>query len=232
MALRISSNEQWTEFLKNTLNFPAEDATVYGTSLHENGVTDDTMHTVIQMENSEARKFLLECGVSKSGHSLAMVGFFRRINSQNYVPVQPATTPHITTHKPPRTPRPTLTLDMTPQAFRKFCYDWHSFKGTYNIPPDKYRTELYQCCSKDVQNSVFASHPQFLTHLTDDTEQTILNTLKSIVTPDTNCIVHRMAFRKIHQSPNETCKDYLNRIRSAAPECDFTCPSCKADMSP
>ena len=120
---------------------------------------------------------------------------------------------------------------MSSLAFRKFCYDWPFFREKFDIPSHKYRTELYQCCSKEVQASIFASDPGFLENTADDTEDSILTVLKGIVTQGTHPLVHRMAFYAITQSTGETCQDFINRLRSAAPDCDYTCHSCKVDIS-
>ena len=175
MALRtrVNSKEQWEELLKAKLNFPDDKANAYSNALFTDGVTDDTMYEILEMDNAEAKQTLKDSGVTKTGHVLAILGYFRRLSNEVPSPTSSYDTRAVV-RKPPPTPRPVLTLDMSSQAFRKFCYDWRAFQQNFDIPLQKYRTELYQCCSKDVQNSIFAAHPQFLT---PDTKQIILDLL-------------------------------------------------------
>jgi len=40
-----------------------------------------------------------------------------------------------------------------------------------------------------------------------------------------------MTFSSLNQNPKENIQDYLVRLRSSAPDCEFVCPSCNFDIS-
>ena len=125
---------------------------------------------------------------------------------------------------------------MAPHNFRKFRHDWKSYKESYSLPPATLRNYLYQCCSQDVQTAIFASCPKFLeptlTNPADD-ENAALDFVQGIATCNAHPLVHQIQFWSITQSKGESCKDFLSRLRVAAPDCDFMCPNanCRADLS-
>jgi len=53
-----------------------------------------------------------------------------------------------------------------------------------------------------------------------------------MVTKRSNPTVHRMNFASITQDQHEAIQDNLIRLKSSAPDCEFTCPSCKLDLQP
>ena len=58
-----------------------------------------------------------------------------------------------------------------------------------------------------------------------------MDVLEEIVTKKANPTVHRMNFGNIIQDENESINDYLVRLNASAPDCEYTCPNCKYDLS-
>ena len=79
-------------------------------------------------------------------------------------------------------------------------------------------------CTEEVQNSLINYNPDCLSM----SEEEFLNAIEKIVTKSINPSVHKMSFRKMYQKENE---DYVIRLKSFAVDCEFTCPSCKVDIS-
>ena len=52
------------------------------------------------------------------------------------------------------------------------------------------------------------------------------------MTRQLNPLVHRMQFSNILQGDTESIKEFVVRLRSAAVECEYTCPDCSSDLSP
>ena len=53
---------------------------------------------------------------------------------------------------------------------------------------------------------------------------------KRVVTKHSNPSVHRMNFGSITQSSAETIQEFVVRLRSLAPDCEFICPNCTFDL--
>ena len=116
---------------------------------------------------------------------------------------------------------------MTHPQFRKFRVDWGVYKQITGLPTAHVANHLYSACSEEVQTSLISTNIECLTL----PEMTLLDTIEAIVTRRTNPAVHRMNFRKVAQQDNETIKEFVVRLRSAAVDCEFACPSCQTDIS-
>ena len=58
-------------------------------------------------------------------------------------------------------------------------------------------------------------------------EEPLIATIKDIVTTNVSPIVHVQLFEKMAQKDEEKISVYLQRLRSRASSCDFSCPHCK-----
>ena len=63
------------------------------------------------------------------------------------------------------------------------------------------------------------------------TEERLLQEIEAIVTKTSNPSVHRMSFASILINSNENIQDYVIRLRSSAPDCEFVFPSCAFEIS-
>ena len=224
--MALQTIEQWTNLLTDTLQFPAADAEVYAKTFVDNSYDQNSIKFLSQGSIADANKMLQDIGI-KQGHSLALLFHFKSSSTAS------SSTSHIN-EPPPKLPpmkRPTVNLDMSHQAFRKFCFDWKAFVNHYSVAKIKLRSDIYQCCSDDVQSFIVASSPKFLTPDANDTCDIVLDIVKGIVTKNAHPLVHRLQFCSIKQENDESCQDFLNRIRASAPDCDYKCTSCEADIS-
>ena len=115
---------------------------------------------------------------------------------------------------------------MTHPQFRKFCVD--CWKTITSLPRAEVTAHLYSACESSVQNSIINAIPTFLTL----DESSALTQLEKIVTRQLNPLVHRMQFSNLLQGDTESIKEFVVRLRSAAVECEYTCPDCSSDLSP
>ena len=87
--------------------------------------------------------------------------------------------------------------------------------------------QLYSSCDDSVQSSLVNSITDFFTL----TEAQLLSTLEQIVTKKSNPAVHCLEFSSIVQSNGESIKDYVIRLKSVIPDCEYVCPNCQHDLS-
>ena len=163
MNMALRSIEEWTNLLKDTLQFPTVDAEAYAKTFIDNSYNESSIKFLAQSSITDANKMLHDLGV-KQGHSLALFAHFKTnttVSSSTSHTNEPA-------RKLPPMKRPTVNLDMSHQAYRKFCYDWKAFINHYGVANDELRSDIYQCCSDDVQSFIVASLPDFLTPKADD----------------------------------------------------------------
>ena len=156
MALR--SIEQWTNLLKDTLQFPTVDVDVeaYAKTFVNNSYDKSSIRFLAQSSITDANKLLHDLGV-KQGHSLALLAHIKTSTTIS-------SSSHSNEHrKLPPMKRPTVNLDMSQQAYRKFCFDWKAFINHYGVANHKWGSDIYQCCSDDVQSFIVASLSDFLT---------------------------------------------------------------------
>ena len=129
--------------------------------------------------------------------------------------------------KAPSAKMPVASSDMTKPQFRKFLIDWSVFKQITALVGKQSLAQLYNCCEEAVQNSIVNTIPDIFSV----TEEKLLQEIEAIVTKTSNPSVHRMSFASIVQNSDENIQDYVIRLRSSAPDCEFVCPSCEFDIS-
>ena len=132
------------------------------------------------------------------------------------------------TIKAPSAKLPQISDDMTLPQFRKFVIDWNVFKQITGVTGSQTLAQLYSCCEDTVQNSIVNTIPDIFAV----SEKQLLKDIESIVTKRSNPSVHRMTFASLNQISDESIQEYLVKLRSSAPDCEFTCPNCKFDLSP
>ena len=93
---------------------------------------------------------------------------------------------------------------------------------------DTNHAQLYSCCDENVQNSIVNT----ITDIFLVTEEVLLTTIEETVTKHSNPTVRRMHFGSIVQSSEETIKEFLIRLKSAAKDCEFSCHHCSTDLQP
>ena len=217
MALRLDSEPEWTDFLTEA-GIPAEAAAQYSKTFTDN-----------RLRASELPDFNIELlkslGINVIGDALSIV---RHAKSKSTVKVEDASSTKPAFKAPAAVARlPAIPPDMTHPQFRKFLVDWEVYKQITGLPINHIANHLYSACSNEVQSTLINTNKNCLTL----SETQLLEAIESIVTKQTNPAVHRMNFRKVVQQENESIKEFIVRLRSAAVECEFSCPSCEADIS-
>ena len=123
---------------------------------------------------------------------------------------------------------PQVKPDLTPNEFRKFRIDWEVYKNLTQVPEDQIPYQIYTACESTLQAAIIATEPTFFNMPEDD----VLKTLENIVTKASNPAVHRLHFGNLHQSDGESIQAFIVKLRAAALDCSFSCPSCHHDLAP
>ena len=221
MALRLDTEQQWETFLKEA-DIPDDEAKAYAKIMKSNRIKAATLPDL----DAELLKSL---GINIIGDVLAIIRHAKSKSQVAAVPAaisEPAVTPAF--KAPPTAVKlPTILSEMTHPQFRKIKIDWAVYKEMYSVPDSHVPKLLYSACTEEVQNSLINSNPNCLSM----SEEDLLKVIEKIVTKSINPSVHKMNFRKMYQKENESIKDYVIRLKSFAVDCEFTCPSCKVDIS-
>ena len=191
---------------------PEKDAKEYAETFASQSMSIDT---VTELD----RNTLNELGVQTIGHALSLLKYAKKAD------IKPAKSLGIKAAAPKP---PQLVADLTRPQFRKFRIDWDVYKKISSIETNRIPAQLYSLCDASVQNSIINTAPSFF----ECDESKIMDILERIVTKRANPTVHRMAFYNIKQANNESINDYLVRLNAIAVDCEYTCPSCKHDLSP
>ena len=207
----LDSAESWTQFFIDA-GISEEQAPTYSTTFHNNRMTAATLPDL----NLDLLKQL---GVRVIGDGLAILKAAKS-DARSQVP----------TFKPSSVSvkLPSITAEMTHPQFRKFKIDWEVYKKMTSLPTTHISNYLYSACDDEVQNSLINSGQDPFT--LPETE--LLKAIEDVVTKKSNPAIHRMHFGGIIQNENETVQDFLVRLRSAAIDCEYACPSCQFDLGP
>ena len=213
--MALQTEAQWKEFFKTSGITDDAASTTYAKSFVVNGFNE---HSLPQLD----KETLTEVGITMIGHKLAII----QRASKHTSPSAESTT----VAKASVTAKlSTLTLEMTRPQYRKFQQDWVVYKQITNLQPARSTAHLYNACNDEVQMSLINTHPDFLSM----NEEDALKAIEPIVTVRSNPAVHRKAFGELIQGENQTVKNFVVRLRSAATDCAFQCPNpeCQYDLS-
>ena len=215
MAQSIAATKgQWETFFHEA-NIPEDEAKQYSEIFYTNRMTFNALHELTKEDLSDLGiivlgdiKNILRKAKASSASSQNQTG-----SSNIFI-------------KAPAAKLPQLNEDMTLPQFRKFKMDWDVFKRITNLPESQIHAQLYNACSESVQNSLVSTKSDFFSL----TEEKMMETLEKIVTKQCNPPVHWLHFRSVHQLQEESIKDFVVRLRSSAPNCEFQCPNCHFDL--
>ena len=166
------------------------------------------------------RQTLTELGITVIGDALSILRLAKSVETQ-------ATTSQSVFARTPSAKLPTLSSQMTHPQFRKFSMDWKVFVDITGLPPSQHHTMLYSCGDDEVQTAIINMYPDFFELPADS----LLGKIEQVVTEKSNPTVHRMNFHNLMQENLETVQNYTIRLKSAAKDCEFSCPKCKEDIS-
>ena len=212
--MALQTEAQWKTFFISA-GIADDASTTYAKLFFDNGFNKNSLSGL-------DKDTLAEVGITLLGHKLAIIKCANQL--QQSTPSTPPTTvakASVTAHLS------TLTLEMTKVQFRKFQQDWLVYKQLTNLQPAQASAHLYNACNEEVQMSIINTHPDF----SQFDEKKALEIIEPIVTVNSNPAVHRKAFVELLQTENQSVKNFVVRLRSAASDCAFECPSCKFDLS-
>ena len=213
MALHLRSEPEWNNYLKATVGLREDQATAYSKIFNDNHFTEDSLSEL-------TREYLNEIGITILGDVLTILK-----KSKPHAPQLVSDSPPVV--KPPPPKLPLLTMETTMPQWRKFKFDWTSFKNITQLPDNQIASQLYNACDETVQMSLINTAPNVF----ELSEGDLLHQIESIVTQKSNPMIHRIAFRKLTQGPTESVQDYVVRLKSNAVDCEYTCDRCKHDLT-
>ena len=216
MASRAGCNPlkapQWEKLLISA-GIQAESAKKHAKEFENNKMSQETLKML-------DRTTLKELGVEILGEALAILQISKQTSETNQT----------TTAKPPSVPSakpPKLSLDMTQQQFRKFKIDWDIFTQLTNLDKSKYSINMYNSADENVQTCIINTIPTFFA----EKAEKLLELLEPVVTSKSHPIVHRLSFSNIIQNETESIANFVVRLKANANDCNYSCPSCKVDIS-
>ena len=204
---------EWETTLKG-VGIDAKNAKDYAKLFEENCITPSNRDML-------DKDTLKELGITILGHQMSILKIAKKPvapdqNLQTSTPVRVATAK-----------APCLRTEMTPQQFRKFTIDWKVFLDITSLPREKYHAQIYSNAEEDAQIALVTTYPEFFSISTEE----LLDKIEAVVTRKANPMVHRVAFASMCQGDSETIQQYVIRLRAAAKDCNFSCPSCHTDIA-
>ena len=208
---------QWEHILLEA-GIQSKSAKTYAKTFEINKISKDILSML-------DRTTLEELGIDTLGEALTILKLGTTVpetaTTTNVVNTRQQTS-SLSSAKPPK-----LSLDMTQQQFRKFKIDWDIFVQLTNLERSKHNINMYNCSDEGVQNYIINTIPSFFQ---EDPEK-LFDLLEPVVTTKSHPIVHRLQFSSLTQHENETITNFVVRLKSSAKDCNYSCPSCKDDLS-
>ena len=216
----VSTLEDWKSLLESN-GIPPTPAAQYASILSNNGISSSNVLDLDKLS-------LENIGIKLLGHQLKILRLGRPIIKQEEASQSGE---HHAEYKRPSASAsaklPTISTDMTLPQFRKFRVDWGVYVTITGIPARERTAHLYSACEPSVQNSIINAKPTFLSML----EEEAITLIEAVVTKRANPAVHRKSFTTITQTDTESIQDFLTRLQTAVPDCEFSCPNCAYDLS-
>ena len=179
--MALLNDPAWAkDFFKTTVGLSDEKADQYSKIFVDNNITEDTLSEL-------TRDILRELGITVLGDVLNIL---KKCKTTSAEPVQHTTNTSAIV-KPPPPKLPVLTMEITMPQWRKFQFDWKSFKNITTLHENQIASQLYSACDETVQMSLINT----VSNIFEQSEDNLLKHIESIVTQKSNPMVHRMAFR-------------------------------------
>ena len=222
--MALESVPEWVELL-SSIGIPNDESKVYATEF----VKSRLSRTDLQDLDKET---LHSLNVTILGDQLKILRLGKEsVSSTTTIMEADSSTSGKTSYKCPSASAsvklPCITTSMTQPAFRKVKIDWEVYKTITSIPDRDLTAHLYSACEPSLQSSLINAKASFL----QLNEEEALNQIEAIVTKSANPAVHRKDFHSIVQGEIETVQDFVIRLQTAVPDCEFSCPSCDFDLS-
>ena len=128
--------------------------------------------------------------------AMAMLAMHKEIDH----PAANPATPHTSSRKPEKFPRPSITVDTTAEAWQDFYTSWLQYKDEYGLTGLAVTRQLYACCSTELATSL--SRTTGGAHFTL-TEAQMMDQMKNLAVRYQNPAVHVQEFLGISQQPDE-----------------------------
>ena len=130
--------------------------------------------------------------------------------------------------KPAQLPRPELQEDATEQEWAHWKVKWERYKRSSLVGMDKTMVvdHLWACCSKELEESIWKQ-----TGKNVDTEQELLDAMKSLGVKKQNILLNKVVFLDMVQNSGEPVKLFTARLKGQAAMCEFILPTGVSDYT-
>ena len=219
----VRTQNEWKEFFQYTIKLQPDISDQYSKSFFDNEIEGTTVYELIENETLIMVMALNTCHYLKI---LAYVNNDKR-NAQGAVVGRPSG--HSTKTNLAKLPVPKISSNSTQREFEVFSFNWVMYKNHYNLNNEEAVRTLYLCAPDEIQDRLIA---QMGTENSSNWEEIkLINAIKDIVTTKVSPIVHIQEFHSMQQKENETCSEFLQKLRSKSSSCCFLCPHCKKNIS-
>ena len=218
----VRTQDEWKNFFQQSIQLQAEKSELYAKSFVENEIDGSTVYELIDNET-----LIMLMGLNPS-HYLKLLAHVKKdiANAQGAVE---RPNRHSTQKNLAKLPVPKIACNSSQREFEVFCFNWRIYKDHFNLNNEEAVRTLYLCAPEEIQDRVIAQMGTENNLQWD--ESSLMNTIKDIVTTKLSPIVHIQKFHAMLQKENETCSEFLQKLRSKSSSCCFLCPHCKKSIS-
>ena len=209
MALRTMNHQEWVAFL-TSIDIPQQDADKYSIKFSEQQI--HVKH--LKFISDEDLQQLFD--VKILGHRLAIR---HHLDEPNGTPASHNIKPQVT-HKPPQ-----LKPNMNSSSFRAFITHWNVYKQLVGLPIDNPNGAAHifsLACSDypEIRQTIADYNPEHLLL----PEQDYLSLISKLLTAQSTPETYRNKFFNMSQNSEETCQQWLQRLKEIVPDCEFNIP--------
>ena len=138
--------------------------------------------------------------------------------------------PHAVRPKPAPVQRPEVDLGTTESEWNFFKSEFDRYKRTTGIAGQTVLDELWHCQTKQLRVLLQSDS---VVVATLDTEQKLMDKLKSLAVTTLHSAVHLIALKDIQQGQAENIRAFIARARATASNCGLSkpCSNCQTDVS-
>ena len=222
--INVKTEEEWRIFFQTSIELQMVVAKKYAKSFINNEIDGQTVFDLIE---NEAMKDLMSL---KTAHYLKLLAHIQRerINTQRYLQSIDRSNNQKQQNNIAKLPIPKIQCNSTQRDFDVFLFNWQMYKLHYGLSHENTVRTLYLCCPEETQDRIIA---QMGEQSSEWTEETLMETIKDVVTTKLSPIVHVKKFHAMEQREGEGCNTFLQRLRSAASSCRFCCPHCHKSIA-
>ena len=118
--------------------------------------------------------------------------------------------------------RPTVTASGTSETWRYFTQRWTVYKQATKLEGADIIYQLLECLDEPLRKDITRTYGT----LTEDTEDTVLEYIRTLAVCPENTMIARFKLQQLHQDRDEPIRSFLSRLKGQASVCKYLkkCP--------